>query len=208
MPGCGLHLPLCICANVLKCCWTATNLLSLSLSLCSFSFSPRLSSCLLASSCRVHAARGVAANHLSPQALKWREYRRRNPLGLDRVSGLPGLASSLDRRQQEPRLNRGNPIFEFPGALNANNFHCKLNGAHHPSAEGLGVALGLRYNVPAFPGLVTALPVLSRNIEASAHSGAEGCKRKVKIALLAGTRCRASLLPHELRTVRYGSGLG
>uniref|UniRef100_A0A8C3CNK7 RUN and SH3 domain containing 2 n=1 Tax=Cairina moschata TaxID=8855 RepID=A0A8C3CNK7_CAIMO len=72
--------------------------------------------------------RPLNANHLSPQALKWREYRRRNPLGLDRVSGLPGLASSLDRRQQEPRLNRGNPIFEFPGALNANNFHCKLNG--------------------------------------------------------------------------------
>ncbi|XP_050572412.1 AP-4 complex accessory subunit RUSC2 isoform X2 [Cygnus atratus] len=72
--------------------------------------------------------RPLNANHLSPQALKWREYRRRNPLGLDRVSGLPGLASSLDRRQQEPRLNRGNPIFEFPGTLNTNNFHCKLNG--------------------------------------------------------------------------------
>lgn len=152
VPGCGLHLPLCICANVLKCCWTATNLLSLSLSLsiCSFSFSPRLSSCPLASSHRVHAARGVAANHLSPQALKWREYRRRNPLGLDRVSGLPGLASSLDRRQQEPRLNRGNPIFEFPGALNANNFHCKLNGAHRPSAGGSGGGLGAQVQCPSF----------------------------------------------------------
>uniref|UniRef100_A0A8B9B951 RUN and SH3 domain containing 2 n=1 Tax=Anser brachyrhynchus TaxID=132585 RepID=A0A8B9B951_9AVES len=72
--------------------------------------------------------RPLNANHLSPQALKWREYRRRNPLGLDRVSGLPGLASSLDRRQQKPRLNQGNPIFEFPGTLNTNNFHCKLNG--------------------------------------------------------------------------------
>ncbi|XP_009466665.1 PREDICTED: iporin-like [Nipponia nippon] len=67
-------------------------------------------------------------NHLSPQALKWREYRRRNPLGLDRVSGLPGLAGSLDRRQQEPRLNRGNHIFELPGTLNTSHFHCKLNG--------------------------------------------------------------------------------
>ncbi|KAF2973637.1 hypothetical protein EK904_009039 [Melospiza melodia maxima] len=61
-------------------------------------------------------------------ALKWREYRRRNPLGLDRVSGLPSLAGNLDRRQQEPRLNRGNPIFELPGALSTSHFHCKLNG--------------------------------------------------------------------------------
>ncbi|NXP99962.1 RUSC2 protein, partial [Vidua macroura] len=68
------------------------------------------------------------ANHLSPQALKWREYRRRNPLGLDRVSGLPSLAGSLDRRQQEPQLNRGNPIFELPGTLSTSHFHCKLNG--------------------------------------------------------------------------------
>ncbi|XP_010220018.1 PREDICTED: iporin-like [Tinamus guttatus] len=72
--------------------------------------------------------RPLNANHLSPQALKWREYRRRNPLGLDRVSGLPGLAGSLDKRQQEPRLNRGNPIFEFPGALNTSQFHSRLNG--------------------------------------------------------------------------------
>ncbi|NXQ26341.1 RUSC2 protein, partial [Alaudala cheleensis] len=72
--------------------------------------------------------RPVNANHLSPQALKWREYRRRNPLGLDRISGLPSLAGSLDRRQQEPRLNRGNPIFELPGALSTSHFHCKLNG--------------------------------------------------------------------------------
>ncbi|XP_069737213.1 AP-4 complex accessory subunit RUSC2 isoform X1 [Phaenicophaeus curvirostris] len=72
--------------------------------------------------------RPLNANHLSPQALKWREYRRRNPLGLDRISGLPSLAGSLDRRQQEPRLNRGNPIFELPGTLNTSHFHCKLNG--------------------------------------------------------------------------------
>ncbi|XP_052631430.1 AP-4 complex accessory subunit RUSC2-like isoform X2 [Harpia harpyja] len=70
----------------------------------------------------------VDANHLSPQALKWREYRQRNPLGLDHLSGLPGLAGSLDRRQQEPQLNRGNPIFELPGTLNTSYFHCKLNG--------------------------------------------------------------------------------
>ncbi|KAM7165884.1 AP-4 complex accessory subunit RUSC2 [Macrochelys suwanniensis] len=68
------------------------------------------------------------ANHLSPQALKWREYRRRNPLGLDRGSGAAGLAGSLDRRQQEPQLARRNPIFEFPGSLNAGHVHGRLNG--------------------------------------------------------------------------------
>ncbi|XP_069631433.1 AP-4 complex accessory subunit RUSC2 isoform X2 [Haliaeetus albicilla] len=68
------------------------------------------------------------ANHLSPQALKWWEYRQRNPLGLDHLSGLPGLAGSLNRRQQEPQLNRGNPIFELPSTLNTSHFHCKLNG--------------------------------------------------------------------------------
>ncbi|KFR17089.1 Iporin, partial [Opisthocomus hoazin] len=71
--------------------------------------------------------RPLNANHLSPQALKWREYRRRNPLNLDCVSGLPSLAGSLDRRQQEPRLNRGNPTFELPGTLNTSHFHGKLN---------------------------------------------------------------------------------
>ncbi|NXH17817.1 RUSC2 protein, partial [Bucco capensis] len=72
--------------------------------------------------------RPLNVNHLSPQALKWREYRRRNPLGLDHISGLPSLGGSLDRRQQEPRLNQGNTIFELPGTLNTSHFHCKLNG--------------------------------------------------------------------------------
>ncbi|XP_060092255.1 AP-4 complex accessory subunit RUSC2 [Heteronotia binoei] len=60
--------------------------------------------------------RPLNAHHLSPQALKWREYRRRNPLGLDRVSGLAG---SLDWR---------NTIFEFPGALGAGRATCRLKG--------------------------------------------------------------------------------
>ncbi|KAH0627758.1 hypothetical protein JD844_008047 [Phrynosoma platyrhinos] len=59
-------------------------------------------------------------------ALKWREYRRRNPLGLDRVSGLAG---SLDWKQQEGRLSWRNPVFEFPGALNAGRpYAARLNG--------------------------------------------------------------------------------
>ncbi|XP_074136396.1 AP-4 complex accessory subunit RUSC2 isoform X2 [Sminthopsis crassicaudata] len=62
-------------------------------------------------------------NHLSPQALKWREYRRKNPLGP------PGLGGSLDRRPQETRLARRNPLFEFPGSLSAaGHLQCRLNG--------------------------------------------------------------------------------
>ena len=112
---------------------------------------PSMSSRLLTSSHLVLTACGVLANHLSPQALKWREYRRRNPLGLDRISGLPGLAGSLDRRQQKPQLNWGNPIFELPGTLNTSHFHCKLNGAHHLSAgEVLGGDLGAQVQYPSY----------------------------------------------------------
>ncbi|XP_034357933.1 AP-4 complex accessory subunit RUSC2 isoform X1 [Arvicanthis niloticus] len=69
------------------------------------------------------ASRPNNANHLSPQALKWREYRRKNPLGP------PGLSGSLDRRSQEARLARRNPIFEFPGSFGTtSHLNCRLNG--------------------------------------------------------------------------------
>ncbi|XP_038408669.1 AP-4 complex accessory subunit RUSC2 isoform X2 [Canis lupus baileyi] len=69
------------------------------------------------------ASRPNNANHLSPQALKWREYRRKNPLGP------PGLSGSLDRRPQEARLARRNPIFEFPGSFSAaGHLNYRLNG--------------------------------------------------------------------------------
>ncbi|VCX42245.1 unnamed protein product [Gulo gulo] len=69
------------------------------------------------------ASRPNNANHLSPQALKWREYRRKNPLGP------PGLSGSLDRRPQDARLARRNPIFEFPGSFSAaGHLNCRLNG--------------------------------------------------------------------------------
>ncbi|XP_041436636.1 iporin isoform X2 [Xenopus laevis] len=51
-------------------------------------------------------SRAVNANHLSPQALKWREYRRRNPLGFDRVHGLAGLSGSLERKQENKITRR------------------------------------------------------------------------------------------------------
>lgn len=69
------------------------------------------------------ASRPSNANHLSPQALKWRAYRRKNPLGP------PGLSGSLDRRPQEARLARRNPSFEFPASLStASHSNCRLNG--------------------------------------------------------------------------------
>ncbi|XP_066469872.1 AP-4 complex accessory subunit RUSC2 isoform X2 [Tiliqua scincoides] len=61
------------------------------------------------------APRPLNANHLSPQALKWREYRRRNPLGLDHSAGLAGLRGSLDWKPQEGRLPWRTPLFELPG---------------------------------------------------------------------------------------------
>ncbi|XP_031426151.1 iporin isoform X1 [Clupea harengus] len=66
------------------------------------------------------AARPANAHHLSPQALKWREYRRQNPLGLERgPSGTPApLAGSLDTRRGcggGGRLTRRN-VFDFPPA--------------------------------------------------------------------------------------------
>lgn len=167
-------------------CCLSFSVLHLSLPLLSHLFSA--SSCVLSSSCLVLTAHGIPANHLSPQALKWREYRRRNPLGLDRVSGLPSLAGSLDRRQQEPRLNRGNPIFELPGALSTSHFHCKLNGAHRLSPGGswdmtLGLSLGF-LEAQIKLGFITVLPAQSRRDDASLHSGAGGFKRKMKIASL------------------------
>nr|XP_023421168.1 LOW QUALITY PROTEIN: iporin [Cavia porcellus] len=68
------------------------------------------------------ASRPNNANHLSPQALKWREYRRKNPLGP------PALSGSLDRRPQEARLARRNPSFEFPGSFSAaSHLNYRLN---------------------------------------------------------------------------------
>ncbi|XP_064165329.1 AP-4 complex accessory subunit RUSC2-like [Anguilla rostrata] len=70
--------------------------------------------------------RALNAHHLSPQALKWREYRRRNPLGVEKtplgaertplgVERTP-LSGSLDtRRSAESRLSRRN-VFDFPAA--------------------------------------------------------------------------------------------
>ncbi|XP_016524629.1 iporin isoform X1 [Poecilia formosa] len=54
-------------------------------------------------------------HHLSPQALKWREYRRRNPLGVERAPGGHSAASMELRRAGGPRPARRN-VFDFPTA--------------------------------------------------------------------------------------------
>uniref|UniRef100_A0A3B4VAN7 RUN and SH3 domain containing 2 n=1 Tax=Seriola dumerili TaxID=41447 RepID=A0A3B4VAN7_SERDU len=65
-------------------------------------------------------ARAHNAHHLSPQALKWREYRRRNPLGVERVSGEP-------QRGGGTRPARRN-VFDFPSAPSSHMLG-RLNGA-------------------------------------------------------------------------------
>ncbi|XP_061622912.1 AP-4 complex accessory subunit RUSC2 isoform X1 [Phyllopteryx taeniolatus] len=54
------------------------------------------------------AARMQNAYHLSPQALKWREYRRQNPLGGERVASVSASSDS----HCPPRKN----VFDFPSA--------------------------------------------------------------------------------------------
>ncbi|XP_058842278.1 AP-4 complex accessory subunit RUSC2-like isoform X2 [Acipenser ruthenus] len=73
---------------------------------------------------RTPNAHRLAAHHLSPQALKWREYRRKNPLGLERALAAQ-LTGSLDTRKPDSRLARRN-VFDFPAS--AIHSHSRLNG--------------------------------------------------------------------------------
>ncbi|XP_026888318.2 iporin isoform X1 [Electrophorus electricus] len=75
------------------------------------------------------------AHHLSPQALRWREYRRKNPLGVERSSSSPSSSSSsssnsvpatLTVRRPGPRLVRRN-VFDFPPSNHTPSFS-RLNG--------------------------------------------------------------------------------
>ncbi|KAG7489343.1 iporin isoform X1 [Solea senegalensis] len=61
-------------------------------------------------------ARTHNAHHLSPQALKWREYRRQNPLSVERVCGSNFLCANAEpQRAAGPRPSRRN-VFDFPTA--------------------------------------------------------------------------------------------
>ncbi|XP_064867433.1 AP-4 complex accessory subunit RUSC2-like isoform X2 [Oncorhynchus nerka] len=75
-------------------------------------------------------------HHLSPQTLKWREYRRRNPLGVERCfsggSGVPALSGSLDGngrrgKARGQRITRRN-VFDFPPASSGHAPLGRLNG--------------------------------------------------------------------------------
>uniref|UniRef100_A0A1A8PJ48 RUN and SH3 domain containing 2 n=1 Tax=Nothobranchius rachovii TaxID=451742 RepID=A0A1A8PJ48_9TELE len=68
------------------------------------------------------------AHHLSPQALKWREYRRRNPLGVERISGSRSgsVAGNVElRRAGGPQPARRN-VFDLPAAQSG---HVRPNAA-------------------------------------------------------------------------------
>uniref|UniRef100_A0A096LT81 RUN and SH3 domain containing 2 n=1 Tax=Poecilia formosa TaxID=48698 RepID=A0A096LT81_POEFO len=66
-------------------------------------------------------------HHLSPQALKWREYRRRNPLGVERAPGGHSAASMELRRAGGPRPARRN-VFDFPTVWSAKIHNHRLSG--------------------------------------------------------------------------------
>ncbi|XP_055743483.1 AP-4 complex accessory subunit RUSC2 [Salvelinus fontinalis] len=78
-------------------------------------------------------------HHLSPQTLKWREYRRKNPLGVERCSlggsagsGEPPLSGSLDGNGHTggagaQRITRRN-VFDFPPASSGHAPQGRLNG--------------------------------------------------------------------------------
>ncbi|GAA6098935.1 AP-4 complex accessory subunit RUSC2 isoform X2 [Tachysurus ichikawai] len=71
------------------------------------------------------------AHHLSPQALKWREYRRKNPLGVEKrdaycsspSSSSLSASAALTARRRTVRRN----VFDFPPSNHALNFS-RLNG--------------------------------------------------------------------------------
>eukprot|EP00062_Callorhinchus_milii_P007855 gi/632949886/ref/XP_007890407.1/ PREDICTED: iporin isoform X2 [Callorhinchus milii] len=71
------------------------------------------------------ASSSIAANHLSPQTLKWREYRRRNPLTHGRVTG---FVNNLDPKLSGAGMTRKNAYLEFSGLSGVNHLRSKLYG--------------------------------------------------------------------------------
>ncbi|XP_067841621.1 AP-4 complex accessory subunit RUSC2 isoform X2 [Heptranchias perlo] len=67
----------------------------------------------------------TAANHLSPLTLKWREYRRRNPLGHDRITG---FGCNLEPKQSGPGMTKKNAYLEFSGTSGVNHIRSRLYG--------------------------------------------------------------------------------
>ncbi|XP_059407233.1 AP-4 complex accessory subunit RUSC2-like isoform X1 [Carassius carassius] len=66
-------------------------------------------------------------HHLSPQALKWREYRRKNPLGVERGKDGPhSFSCALETKRPGTRVMRHN-VFDFPPTNQPLGFG-RLNG--------------------------------------------------------------------------------
>uniref|UniRef100_A0A9J8B129 RUN and SH3 domain containing 2 n=1 Tax=Cyprinus carpio carpio TaxID=630221 RepID=A0A9J8B129_CYPCA len=66
-------------------------------------------------------------HHLSPQALKWREYRRKNPLGVERGKNGPhSFSCALETKRPGTRVMRRN-VFDFPPTKQPLSFG-RLNG--------------------------------------------------------------------------------
>ncbi|XP_016336881.1 iporin-like isoform X1 [Sinocyclocheilus anshuiensis] len=66
-------------------------------------------------------------HHLSPQALKWREYRRKNPLGVERGKDGPhSFSCALETKRPGTRVMRRN-VFDFPPTNQPLSFS-RLNG--------------------------------------------------------------------------------
>ncbi|XP_048044600.1 AP-4 complex accessory subunit RUSC2 isoform X1 [Megalobrama amblycephala] len=66
-------------------------------------------------------------HHLSPQALKWREYRRKNPLGVERgKDGHHSFSCALETKRTGTRVMRRN-VFDFPSTNQPLSFG-RLNG--------------------------------------------------------------------------------
>lgn len=70
----------------------------------------------------------LPVHHLSPQALKWREYRRKNPLGVERgKDGHHSFSCALETKRTGTRVMRRN-VFDFPPTNQPLSFG-RLNGA-------------------------------------------------------------------------------
>ncbi|XP_048458275.1 AP-4 complex accessory subunit RUSC2-like isoform X1 [Rhincodon typus] len=73
-----------------------------------------------------HVASGfTSANHIAPLTLKWREYRRRNPLGHDRIKG---FGCNLDPKQSGPGMIKKKTYLEFSGKSGVNHIRSRLYG--------------------------------------------------------------------------------
>ncbi len=99
--------------------------------------------------------------HHSPQALKWREYRRKNPLGVERGKDGPrSLSCALETKKPGTRVMRRN-VFDFPSTNQPLSFG-RLNGAEPISNTQQGLKGMSRKG--GWGGLILFVNVFSRHL--------------------------------------------